>query len=107
MNHNYHIRRSNMLRALGLPSKIPVGFAQYYRNVEVVTGEWDEKWGPRPEGFTPCGTIILPFVQVVEKGVANRIQVECPKCRKLMRFCALQQHVDTETCKTVAKAFQS
>jgi phage FluMu protein Com len=100
MNQAYHIRRSNMLKALGLGTKIPVGFAQCYRNVEVVTGpfHYDES-----QPLTPIQTswkkIILPYVQVVEKGVANRIQVECPKCKTMMRFCALQQHVDTETCK--------
>lgn len=93
----YHIRRSNILRALGLKNKIPIGFEATYFNVEVVTGWWDDAWPNRPNHH-PRGTLILPLVKVLPKGIAKRIQVACPLCGKMMRFCGLQQHANTKVC---------
>jgi hypothetical protein len=99
MNATYTIRRSNLLRALNLSDKIPVGLARTWENVEVVTGDWDDSWSNRPEHH-PRTTIILPLVRLEPKGIAKRLQVACPKCGAMMRFCGLQQHVDTAICKS-------
>lgn len=107
-NAIYHIRRDNLLLALGLPDRIPVGQTGEWNNVEVVTGSWREKqtdsYGviiDRPPHI-PRTTVVLPKVFLVARGVANRIQVACPECGKIMRFCGLQQHVGSPTCKRIA-----
>lgn len=98
-HHNaaYHIRREAINEALGLPAKIPLGFAKEYTLVTVRTGHWLPRWGtPRP-GET--GTVVLPRVRVVARGVANRVQAECPHCGAWVRVCGLQQHVGSKVCK--------
>jgi hypothetical protein len=102
MASKYHIRREAILAALGLKATIPVGFTAEYENVRVTTGPWSQAWGPCPEHRTPNGFVVLPQVRVVARGVANRVQATCPKCGKWMRFCGLQQHVDTKVCRRLA-----
>lgn len=98
-NRDYTLSRRNVLAALGLPDRIPVGQTAEWENVEVVTGYWFDGWPtPRPPHL-PRRTIVLPKVRLVERGVANRIQVECPECGRWMRFCGLQQHVWSKTCQ--------
>lgn len=101
-NDAFHIRRSAILYSLRLPQRIPLGFEAEYHDVIVVTGHWDDAWGPRPAHHLPKATTILPHVRVVAKGVANRIQVTCPACGRWMRFCALQQHVGSKVCNARA-----
>jgi hypothetical protein len=98
-NPMYHIRRENMLKALGLPERIPLGETMTWENVKVVTGDWCEKWGEDHPARMNSGEVVLPFVQLVEKGVANRIQVKCPEYGQMMRFSGLQQHVGSKTCE--------
>jgi len=102
MNRDYSIRRENMLAALGLPEKIPVGKAGKWVNLKVVTGPFVYDGKPLTPVQTKWKTVTLPNVYLRDRGVACRIKVECPECRKVMRFCGLQQHVGTRTCQRLA-----
>lgn len=101
-NEDYVIRRENMLAALGLPTKIPVGQTQEWYNVEVRTGRYVPRGqfashlGKISEGDT---TVVLPYVYLAPYGVANRIRVMCPECCREMRFSVLAQHVGSMACK--------
>lgn len=97
MNRLYHIRRENMLSALGLPDKIPVGRTDNWSCVRVRTGYWRPSAISQPAELDDTNSIVLD-VRLMPNGVANRIQVRCPKCETWMRFCGLQQHVDTKKC---------
>ena len=88
----YHIRRREMLKALGLPATIPVGQTGEWFNVKVMT---DYHY----EGCLDAAFIILPRVWLRPSGVANRIQVECPLCGQIIRFSVLQQHADSKACQ--------
>lgn len=112
-NDDYTIRRSNLFRALNLPDKIPVGQVGEWKDVRVVVGWYDEEYTQKLRAREDCPqhlrdyepkTIVLPFVRLVAKGVANRVQVQCPMCRTWMRFCALQQHTGSKTCRETRRA---
>lgn len=91
MNRKYHIRRRDMLSALGLPKRIPPGQTGCWKNVVVRAGWWGEH------------ELTLPVVVLEAGGVAKRIQVMCPECGTMMRFCGLQQHAGSKTCRTTAR----
>lgn len=95
-NRNYYITRRAMYKALGLPDRIPLGMSGRWENVEVEADDWRYP----PLAGVPHSMLTLPVVTLAPKGVANRIRVLCPVCRKVtVRFSCLKQHVHTGTCK--------
>ncbi len=99
MNDRFHIRRENMLLALGLPATIPVGRTGEWADVAVRTGHWHPGMG-NPPPWREADILVLPKVRLLPRGVANRIRVLCPCCRaKWVRFSVLQQHAGTEACR--------
>jgi hypothetical protein len=97
-NDQFRINRRDLLRALGFnpefsDHKIPVGKTGRWKNVKVPSGWQGEEF------------VILPLVILRPRGVAKRLQAECPQCGTMMRFCVLRQHVGSKTClKKAAKA---
>ena len=90
-NDQFHIRRRDLLQALGYKAefgdhRIPPG----------ETGEW--KMVKVTSGYKRDQMVLLPRVVLKPHGTANRLRAECPQCGKEMRFCGLQQHVGSKTC---------
>ena len=102
-NDKFHIRREAILEALGLPDKIPVGLTGEWRDVRVRTGRWLPRMGDDHPCKKESGEVVLPRVVLAAEGVANRVRVECPECRAVVRFCALQQHVGSVVCRKGAE----
>lgn len=105
MNRAYTLRRENVLDAIreagwfvDMGKDLPRGGSAGEGELRVLTGDWVPRWGPVPYNREPSPIIRLTF-RVLSSGVANRIQAKCPECGKWMRFCGLQQHVGTRTCR--------
>ena len=86
MNARYRIRRRDMLAALGLSEKIPLGMTFERHNVKVTAGRDGKEM------------LLLPYVYVAPDGVANRVRVACPICEAEVRFSVLQQHAESKRC---------